>query len=82
MSNKIDDKLFSTILSCMKNQSKPDVHSFTIKILNGTAFVDCRAGEVYVESHYEEVTTRFVGTAVAATNRLHALGADPDTISI
>lgn len=76
------NNLFKLIIKCLRNQNEPDLHSFTIKTKNGVAFVDCRSGEVYIESHYGESKQMFCGTAVAATNRLLNLGADYESVEI
>lgn len=82
-----DEKLFKFILRANKNANKPDLHSFRANITNGYVWVDCRGYETYVESHtYDlfgnEKISRFVGTAVAATNRLEQLGIDFDSIDM
>lgn len=77
------DKLFKFILKCQRNQDKPDLHSFMIEIEDGRAFVDCRCGEVYMQTHYNNGSSVcWSGTAVAAANRLEMLGADYSTIDM
>ena len=85
MENEIkqEDKLFKFILKCCKNYNKPDLHSFEIKIKNGIAWVECRQYEVYIETHqYKGIDTRWVGTPMAAANRLDTLQADYNTIDM
>ena len=77
-----NDDIFRLILRCCKNHSKPDLHSFTIAIKSGIAFVDCRKNEVYIKEFYENETKEFVGLPVAAANRLEILCADVSSASI
>ena len=78
-----DDKMFKFILKCQKNHYKPDLHSFSVTTKRGTAFVDCRKNEVYIESYDEDCKkTQWCGPAVAAAGRLDRLGADYDTIDM
>lgn len=80
-----NEKLFKFLLKCNRNHNTPDLHSFTAKIRNGTVFVDCRGYETYVESiiydkNGNEKKSKFVGTTIAAANRLEMLGIDLDSI--
>lgn len=80
------DRLFKIIQKCQRNWYKPDLHSFVVTIKGGTAFVECRQNEVYIEARiygidHDEVN-QWCGTAVAAANRLALLGADYTTIDI
>lgn len=77
-----NDKIFRLIIKCLKNEGKPDLHSFTIKTEKGVAFVDCRCGEVFIEIHSCDGKQQFCGTAVAATNRLLNLGADYESVEL
>lgn len=80
-----DERLFKFILKC-KKASKPDLHSFVIKIDSGIAFVECRDyGEIYVDTRTtqkdgSEKREQFAGTPIAATNFLIARKADMSTI--
>ena len=79
-----EERLFKFILGCVRRVDKPDLHSFTIKITGGMAYVEAQyAGAVYVETHCgtnDETVMRFCGTPIAAANRLIMLGADASTI--
>lgn len=80
----IDEKdiIFKTILRCVKNVNKPDLHSFTVRIKGGLAYVEAQyAGAVMVDTNTGDCKhTYFVGTPIAAANRLEMFGADPHTI--
>lgn len=79
------DRLIKFILKCQRNQDKPDLHSFWINISGGRAYVDCRSHEVYIEMYIatpEEKKSQWIGTAVAAANKLDILGADYRTIEM
>lgn len=80
------DKLFRFILKCQKNYNKPDLHSFWININGGRAYVECRGYEVFMEIYIaatpEEKKIQWVGTAVAAANKLDLLGANYRTIEM
>lgn len=81
------ERLFKFMQRCNRMWSTPDLHSFKANIKNGYVWVECRGYETYVESHtYDadgnEQITRFVGTTVAATNRLEMLGIEFDSIDM
>ena len=76
------DRIFKLLNQCNKKSSTPDLHSFTAYIKNGTVFVECRGFEVYIESKTDESTSQWVGTTIAAANRLEALGIDLLSIEI
>lgn len=84
---KVRDRLFNFIMKCNRNAHVPDLHSFTIKINKGIAFVECRGHqEVYIETRtygeeYDKVEN-WCGTPVAAANRLNKLKADLNTIDM
>ena len=77
-----DDVLFKHILMCQKKYNKPDMHSFTIAVNGGVAFVECRQHEVLCIVDINGVRDSFASSAVAVCNRLVMLGADIDTISV
>lgn len=76
------DNLFKLILSCCKDYNKPDLHSFTANIRNGTCVVDCRKNEVYIKEYYEDKTNEWIGLPVAAETRLQMLGIDYESIDM
>lgn len=81
-----DERLFKFLLKCQRNHNKPDLRSFMIDIKNGKAYVECRSGEVYIQSRvygngFDKVK-EWCGTTLAAANRLDALGADFETIDM
>ena len=73
-----NDKIFKFLQKRQKNCNKADLHSFTINTTApcGKAFVECRGYEIYIELHASENVDRWVGTTVAAANRLEKFGAD------
>ena len=75
------DKIYQLLIKCNKNVDTPDLHSFTANIRNGTVYVDCRGYEVYMEVS-GETKSQWVGTILAATNRLERLGIDLSTVEI
>lgn len=82
------DKIFKFLQKCNRRAYCADVHSFTIKITNGSAYVECWGGnEVYIETNTctasgEEKRSQWCGTTVAAANRLEKLGAIYETIDM
>lgn len=83
------DRIFKFLQKCNRNHYVPDLHSFQAKINGGTVYVDCRGFEVYIETHiFDKNTTdifkksQWVGTTIAAANRLEKLGMDLDTIDM
>lgn len=84
---KENDIIFKTLQYCRKNIHIPDLHSFTINIKDGIAFVEHRGYEVFVETitydkDNKETRTQFAGSEIAVANRLDAFGADAETISM
>ena len=77
-----EDKLFKFILKCQKNHYKPDLHSFRIAIDNGTAYIDCRQHEVFIEYYVDDCKKQWCGLAIAAANLLELLKADINTIDV
>ena len=82
-----DEKLFKFILSCARNHNKPDLHSFTIELKSGKAFVKCDCYGVHItefsfDENSNEKITQWEGTAIAATNRLEMLGAKYETMDM
>ena len=81
-----EDKLFKVLMKCCRNRNKPDLHSFTVLILGGVAFVDCgrEDKQVLIRAYYDgkDNFTDWVGLPVAACNRLINIGADVETIEI
>lgn len=80
------DRIFKQLQYCKRHIGTPDLHSFTVNIRDGIAYVEVRTyGEVFIETRTrgEELdkVTRWCGTMIAAANRLDIFGADPDTIS-
>lgn len=78
----MEEKLFKFILKCQKNYNKPDCHSFKIMIDKGTAYVECRKYEVYVEYYVDNCKKQWCGQAIAAANLLLKLKADENTIDM
>ncbi len=81
------DKIFKLLNQCNRNCNAPDLHSFTADILNGSVFVDCRGFEVFIESTtYDKNANRhkiqWVGTTIAATNRLEKIGIDLSSLEV
>jgi hypothetical protein len=73
------DEIFKLLQKCNRNSNKPDLHSFTADVQNGTVYVECRGFEVYIESRIygeREKVYRWVGNTMAAANRLAALNID------
>ena len=81
------DKIFKFLQKCNRYHNTPDMGSFIAKAKNSTVFVECRGSEVYIEQNiYDEDTdtckrVKWVGSIVAAANRLEQLEMDYDTIS-
>lgn len=81
------DKIFKFLQKCNKKAHVPDLHSFKADIENGTVWVECRGYEVFIESRTcdsegKEKTTPWVGTTVAAANRLEMLKIDLNTVDM
>ena len=78
-----EDVIFKTILRCLKNIDKPDLHSFTIRVPGGLAYIEAEyGGGVFVDVNTGHCEHRFYnGTPMAAANYLEMIGADPKTIS-
>lgn len=76
------DKIFKFLQKCNTNCHKPDLHSFTARINGGIVYVECRGYDVYIESQIFDKKTQWVGTTVAAANRLEMLGIEFDTIDM
>lgn len=79
-----DEKVFKFLQKCNRNHGVKGLHGFQAKIKNGYVWVECRGHEIYIESRIynssgEEARTEFVGTTIAAANRLEMLGVDIDT---
>ena len=75
------DKIFKLLNKCNRNHHVPDLHSFRADTKKGSVYVDCRGFEVFIESvtyhsNGNEGATQWVGTLIAAANRLEALGMD------
>lgn len=82
-----DDKIFKFLQKCNLQHATPDLHSFKANIKNGVVFVDCRGYETFIESiTYDtdgnEISQRFVGTTIAAANRLEMLQMDFNSIDM
>lgn len=82
-----DERVFKFLQKCNRNHATPDLHSFQAKIKDGYVWVECRGYETYIASHIfsqfgEETVTEFVGTTIAAANRLEMLGIDFDSIEM
>jgi hypothetical protein len=80
------DRIFKQLQYCIKHIGTPDLHSFTINIRDGIAYVEVRTyGEVFIETRTRgeefDKVAGWCGTMIAAANRLDMFGADPDTIS-
>lgn len=80
------DLIFKFLQKCNTNANKPDLHSFKAKIKGGVVFVECRGYEVFIESYtYDkrnEICNRWVGTTIAAANRLEKLGIEFNSIDM
>lgn len=82
-----DDKIFKFLQKCNRQHATPDLHSFKANIKNGVVFVDCRGYETFIESitcdtDGNEISQRFVGTTIAAANRLEMLQMDFNSIDM
>ncbi|MDO4495215.1 MAG: hypothetical protein Q4B62_05430 [Clostridiaceae bacterium] len=83
-----EDRIFKILQNCNRNHNVPDIHSFKAKINGGVVWVECRGYEVYIETQILDEHTdackkiKWVGTTVAAANRLEKLGIDLDTIDM
>ena len=81
-------KIFKFLQKCNRNNHVTDVHGFKAQINDGVVWVECRGYEVYVETQifdrYTNVCkkSQWVGTVVAAANRLEQLGMDFYTIDM
>lgn len=91
--NKVNDAengdvIFRLLQKCDHNVGATGLHSsFVAEIKDGTVFVNCRKDGVYVEAiitdvHDNNVTSQWVGTLIAAANRLDMLGMDPLTVQM
>ena len=76
------ERLFKFILWCQQRKHVPDLHSFTIRIKNGTAYVEAQEQGIFVEHRIGDNIFQWAGTAIAATIRLEMLGADFDSIEM
>ena len=82
------DRIFKQLQYCERHIGTPDLHSFTVNIRDGIAYVEVRSyGEVFIETRtatehatFDKVS-QWCGTMIAAANRLDMFGADHDTIS-
>ena len=79
------DKIFKVLQSYNRRHNIPDLHSFRIETRDGSAFVECRGDEIFIENYRvdengNEVFIQWAGTVIAAANRLEMLGADLLTI--
>lgn len=85
----MDEPIWKQLQYCQRHRNDPDLHSFTVNVRDGIAFVEVGTyGECFIETKTqksaddEEKTVQWCGTLVAAANRLDMLGADPGTISM
>lgn len=79
----ITDKIFKFLLKCQRNRNKPDLHSFNVTIIDGTAYVECREYDVYMEIYRDgRDTEKWIGSAAAAANKLDKLGAVYESIDM
>lgn len=77
------DRIFRLVQQIERNVNKPDLHSFTAKIKNGVVWVEARAGEIYIsEMRCDTTHIGWAGNAIAAANRLEALGIDLESVAI
>lgn len=80
-----EDKILKLLQKCNIAANKSDEHSFMASVQNGTVWVECRGFEVYIESRiYGEQgkVSRWVGTTVAAANRLEMMNIDLSSIEL
>ena len=76
-----NDRLYKFILKCTKNASKPDLHSFTINVDGGMAFVDCCGEGVRIEV-CGDMPESYIGSEFGAACFLEARNAEFDSIEM
>ncbi len=77
------DKIFKLLQRLERNVHKTDLDNFVANIRDGVVFVEARQGEVYIGEHRSDNThVGWVGTYIAAANRLEMLGLDLDSVAI
>lgn len=79
------EKIYKTLIEFNKKSNNPNMNSFNINTKRGTAYVECRGYEIYIcESIYDnsgkEKQMQWIGSLLAAAQRLKMLGADLITI--
>jgi hypothetical protein len=77
------DKIFKLLQKLERNINKPDLHSFCAKVKNGTVYVDARCDGIYIGfTDNKNNYSGWVGTCIAASNRLEMLEIDMDTVEV
>ncbi len=77
------DKIFKLLQKLERNVNNPDLHSFKAHINTGVVFVEARQEDVYISHERDNGTfVGWVGTYIAAANRLEMLKIDLDSVEI
>lgn len=76
------DKIFKLLQRMERDRDKPDLHSFKAETEKGTVFVEARSGEVRMDEHRENEVIPWVGSYMAAANRLEMLGLKLNTVEM
>ncbi len=76
--------IFKLVQKIERNVGKKDLHSFTGSINGGVVHVTADYGGVYVEHQKTDCCdwVCWVGTAIAAANRLEMLGLNLESVEI
>ena len=77
-----NDLIYKSIFTCTRNKNQPDLHSFTIALAEGNAYVDAQDNEIYMEIYRNNTKYQWRGTVLAAANKLYELGGDAKTIEM
>jgi hypothetical protein len=78
------DKIFKMVQRIERKRNVPDLHSFTGHVKDGFVCVEARCDGISIDFQKTDCTEWecWVGTAIAAANRLEMLGLDLSSISV
>lgn len=78
-----DPRIFKLLQKLERNVNRPDLHSFKAQIKDGVVFVEAHSGGIYIElADNNNKCSQWVGSCIAAANRLEMLDLDLDTVEI
>ena len=77
------NEIYKLLKSMEKKVHIPNLSQLIGNIKNGYVFVEARQDAVFIdEFHMDGKTDKWIGTYIAAANKLEMLGFDPDGIII